>query len=147
MNASPKLLQQGRSETAASSPAGWRGDAAGSLARVLDGGMGPGHAHVGRRSGRGVTAAARAACLAAAVLVYLRWGRQSGAHFNPAMTFTFIMLGKVRPWDAVFYALFQTAGAAAGLTSLFNCSIGFVECSVKPRGLPDLARCYSGKPI
>lgn len=56
-----------------------------------------------------------AVAVTAALLVYSRWGRQSGAHFNPAMTFVFFMLGKVRPWDAVFYATFQTAGATAGL--------------------------------
>ena len=56
-----------------------------------------------------------AVAVTGALLVYSRWGRQSGAHFNPAMTFVFLMLGKVRPWDAVFYTLFQTAGAAAGL--------------------------------
>jgi glycerol uptake facilitator-like aquaporin len=32
------------------------------------------------------------------------WGKQSGAHFNPAVTFTFYRLGKVEKWDAVFYA-------------------------------------------
>ncbi len=56
-----------------------------------------------------------AVAVTGALLVYSRWGRQSGAHFNPAMTFVFLMLGKVRPWDAVFYIVFQTAGAAAGL--------------------------------
>src|SRR6185295_4571489 len=31
------------------------------------------------------------------------WGKQSRAHFNPAITFTFYRLGKVASWDAVFY--------------------------------------------
>ena len=53
----------------------------------------------------------------AALLTYSRWGRQSGAHFNPATTLTFFLLGKVRPWDALFYVLFQTLGAAAGLAA------------------------------
>ena len=56
-----------------------------------------------------------AVAVTGALLVYSRWGRRSGAHFNPAMTFVFLMLGKVRPWDAVFYTLFQTVSAAAGL--------------------------------
>ncbi len=48
-------------------------------------------------------------------LVYSRWGRQSGAHFNPSVTLTFLLLGKVRPWGAAFYALAQVAGGLAGL--------------------------------
>jgi aquaporin Z len=32
------------------------------------------------------------------------WGKQSGGHFNPAITLTFYRLGKVKPWDAVFCA-------------------------------------------
>jgi aquaporin Z len=48
-------------------------------------------------------------------LVYSRWGRRSGAHFNPAVTLTFLLLGKVRPRDAVFYTAAQVAGGLAGL--------------------------------
>jgi aquaporin Z len=43
------------------------------------------------------------------------WGKQSGAHFNPAVTFTFYRLGKVAPWDAVFYCAAQFLGAVAGV--------------------------------
>ncbi len=57
----------------------------------------------------------------AALLTYSRWGRQSGAHFNPATTLTFFLMGKVRPWDALFYVLFQTLGAAAGLSAAAAC--------------------------
>lgn len=57
----------------------------------------------------------------AALLTYSRWGRQSGAHFNPATTLTFFLMGKVRPWDALFYVLFQTLGAAAGLCAAAAC--------------------------
>jgi len=49
-------------------------------------------------------------------LVYSPWGRQSGAHFNPAFTLTFFRLGKVEPADALFYALAQFAGAIAGVS-------------------------------
>lgn len=49
------------------------------------------------------------------VLVYSPWGRQSGAHMNPALTFTFWRLGKVNPWDAVFYAIAQCAGGMGGV--------------------------------
>jgi len=43
------------------------------------------------------------------------WGKQSGAHFNPAVTLTFYRLGKVEPWDAVFYAAAQLSGAVVGV--------------------------------
>jgi aquaporin Z len=56
-------------------------------------------------------------CIAGTVvaLVYSRWGRQSGAHFNPSVTLTFLLLGRVRPWDAAFYAVSQVAGGLAGI--------------------------------
>jgi Major intrinsic protein len=43
------------------------------------------------------------------------WGKQSGGHFNPAITFAFYRLGKVKLWDAVFYATAQFSGAASGV--------------------------------
>src|SRR6516162_1427235 len=43
-------------------------------------------------------------------LIYSRWGRQSGAHFNPAVTLAFTRLGKVAPWDGVFYVIAQFVG-------------------------------------
>lgn len=49
------------------------------------------------------------------LLVYSPWGRQSGAHFNPAVTLAFFRLGKVAPWDAAFYALAQLLGGIAGV--------------------------------
>jgi aquaporin Z len=51
----------------------------------------------------------------AIALVYSPWGKQSGAHFNPAFTFTFFRLGKVAGADALFYAAAQFAGAVAGV--------------------------------
>lgn len=51
----------------------------------------------------------------AVAAIYSRWGRQSGAHFNPAVTLTFLALGKVRPVDAAFYAAAQVLGGLAGL--------------------------------
>jgi len=49
------------------------------------------------------------------LLVYSRWGKRSGAHFNPAVTLTFWRLHKVATPDAVFYVLAQFAGGLAGL--------------------------------
>ena len=43
------------------------------------------------------------------------WGKQSGAHFNPAVTITFYRLGKAALWDAVFYCAAQLLGAVAGV--------------------------------
>ena len=43
------------------------------------------------------------------------WGKRSGAHFNPAVTLTFLRLGKIEPADAAFYILFQFIGGAAGV--------------------------------
>jgi len=48
-------------------------------------------------------------------LIYSPWGRQSGAHFNPAVTLAFSRLGKVALWDGVFYVIGQFVGALAGV--------------------------------
>ncbi len=48
-------------------------------------------------------------------IVLSPWGKQSGAHFNPAVTLTFHRLGKVALWDAVFYCAAQFLGAVAGV--------------------------------
>jgi len=51
----------------------------------------------------------------AAGLIYSPWGRRSGAHMNPAVTLTFLRLGKIPPGDAGFYILFQCLGGLAGV--------------------------------
>jgi aquaporin Z len=48
-------------------------------------------------------------------IIYSPWGRQSGAHFNPAVTLTFFRLGKVEPWDAGFYVGAHFVGGAIGV--------------------------------
>jgi aquaporin Z len=53
--------------------------------------------------------------LTSVALVYSPWGKRSGAHMNPALTLTFMRLGRVAPADALFYALSQFAGGALGL--------------------------------
>ncbi len=50
----------------------------------------------------------------AIALVYSPLGQRSGAHFNPAFTFTFFRLGKIAPADALFYVLAQFFGAVVG---------------------------------
>jgi aquaporin Z len=51
----------------------------------------------------------------AVVLNYSAWGKQSGAHYNPAVTLTFARLGKVAPWDAAAYVAAQFVGALIGV--------------------------------
>ena len=48
-------------------------------------------------------------------IVMTPWGKQSGGHFNPAITLTFYRLGKVALWDGFFYALAQFLGATCGV--------------------------------
>jgi aquaporin Z len=48
-------------------------------------------------------------------IIMTPWGKQSGGHFNPAITLTFYRLGKVELWDALFYAAAQFFGAISGV--------------------------------
>jgi Glycerol uptake facilitator and related permeases (Major Intrinsic Protein Family) len=52
--------------------------------------------------------------LTAIAIIHSPWGRRSGAHINPAVTLTFLRLGRVRPADAAFYIAFQCLGGLAG---------------------------------
>ena len=91
--------------------------AAGGLATLLEHPASPVRQVVGsallRRAlmGTGMAATAMA-------LVYSPWGKRSGAHFNPALTLTFLRLGKVALWDALFYVLAQFIGGLLGLLLL-----------------------------
>ncbi len=51
-------------------------------------------------------------------LVYSPWGKQSGAHMNPAFTLMFYRLGKISFWDAAFYVVAQFVGGIAGIAVL-----------------------------
>ncbi len=65
--------------------------------------------------------------LTAVGLIYSPWGKRSGAHFNPAVTLSFYSLGKVEPWDAVFYPFAQALGGTLGVwlsVSLFGPAFG-----------------------
>ena len=51
----------------------------------------------------------------AIAIIFSPLGQRSGAHFNPAVTWTYFRLGKIDAWDAAFYTLFQFAGGLAGI--------------------------------
>jgi aquaporin Z len=53
--------------------------------------------------------------LTAISIIYSPWGARSGAHMNPAVTWTFFRLGKVKAWDALFYPIFQILGGVVGV--------------------------------
>ncbi|HSR49292.1 MAG TPA: aquaporin [Acidobacteriota bacterium] len=56
--------------------------------------------------------------LTAVAIIYSPWGKRSGAHINPAVTLTFLRLGKIAPRDALGYVAAQFAGGLAGLALL-----------------------------
>jgi len=51
----------------------------------------------------------------AIAIIFSPLGKRSGAHFNPAVTLTFFRLGKVAPWDAIFYIVAQFIGGITGV--------------------------------
>src|SRR5437899_8554876 len=53
--------------------------------------------------------------LTAIAIIYSPWGKQSGAHINPSVTFTFLRMGKVKLRDAIFYMAAQFTGAVLGV--------------------------------
>lgn len=53
--------------------------------------------------------------LTAIGIIYSPWGQRSGAHINPAVTLTFLRLGRIRPRQAAAYVGAQLAGGLAGV--------------------------------
>jgi len=53
--------------------------------------------------------------LTAASIIYSPWGRRSGAHMNPAVTLTFLRLGKIGRLDAAAYVSAQFVGGVLGI--------------------------------
>ena len=51
----------------------------------------------------------------AVMIIHSPMGKRSGAHFNPAITLTYLRLGKIAPWDAAGYVLGQFAGGSFGV--------------------------------
>jgi len=50
-----------------------------------------------------------------AAIVMSPWGKQSGGHFNPALTLALCRLGKMNFPDALFYVTAQFSGAIGGV--------------------------------
>lgn len=61
--------------------------------------------------------------LTAIGLIHSPWGKRSGAHMNPAVTLSFLRLGRISPRDALFYATAQVAGATL-CTLLVRAALG-----------------------
>ncbi len=53
--------------------------------------------------------------LTAIGIIYSPWGKQSGAHINPSVTLTFLRLGRVKVFDAIFYVVAQFVGGIIGV--------------------------------
>jgi len=51
----------------------------------------------------------------AVMIIHSPMGKRSGAHFNPAITLTYLRLGKIAAWDAAFYVVGQFAGGLFGV--------------------------------
>jgi aquaporin Z len=74
----------------------------------------PVRAHLGdARLRRALIGLAMAAT--AVLLIESRIGKRSGAHMNPALTLTFLGLGKIALWDALFYVAAQFVGGWLGV--------------------------------
>ena len=63
--------------------------------------------------------AIEASCISSTVLAttYSPWGRRSGAHYNPAVTLTFLALRRISLADALCYIAAQCVGGLAGIAA------------------------------
>jgi aquaporin Z len=87
---------------------------AGVFATLFDYPGSPVHRAIGDPALRRVLVGA-AMGLTAMALIYSPWGQRSGAHMNPAVTLTFLRLGKIHRRDAFFFVLAQFAGGTLGV--------------------------------
>jgi aquaporin Z len=80
--------------------------------------------------------------LTAIALIYSPMGQRSGAHMNPAVTLTFLRLGKIKPWDSLYYIVAQFIGGIGGILvaaifirkALAHPSVNFVVTTPGPAG-------------
>lgn len=54
-------------------------------------------------------------------------GDISGGHINPAVTFAFMVIGKMKPIAGVLYMVAQFAGAVVGSLVLWGCTAGLTD--------------------
>jgi aquaporin Z len=85
-----------------------------------------------------------------AAIVMSPWGKQSGGHFNPALTLAFYRLGKMDLPDALSYITAQFSGAIGGVCSaryLLPDTIGrhAIEYAVTAPGVRGSATAFIGE--
>ena len=76
--------------------------------------------------------------------IYSRWGKRSGAHLNPAVTWAFFRLRKIKGSDAVFYTLLQFVGGMLGVyvaqvflrRFIAHPAVNYVATTPGPAGVP-----------
>lgn len=92
-----------------------------------------------RRAAMGLSMGATAVTIIAS-----RFGQRSGAHMNPAVTLTYLTLGKIAWRDAVFYAAAQFSGGILGVLlaelligpPLRHSAVNFAVTQPGPSGAP-----------
>lgn len=78
----------------------------------------------------------------AVAIITSPWGKRSGAHINPAVTLTFLRLGKVTREDAALYVPAQLLGGVAGMLvslailrgGLADPAVGYIATVPGPTG-------------
>jgi aquaporin Z len=50
------------------------------------------------------------------LIIHSSFGRRTGAHFNPVLTLTYFVLGRVHHWDTLFYIASQFVGGIVGVS-------------------------------
>jgi aquaporin Z len=72
---------------------------------------------------RATSSALMGAAIALTTFLIIRspFGRRSGAHFNPAITLSFLLLGRMRRWDAMCYVAAHFVGGAVGVLIAQQC--------------------------
>lgn len=61
--------------------------------------------------------------ITAVLIIHSPMGKRSGAHFNPAITLTYLRLHRIAPWDALFYVVGQFLGGVFGV-GISACVLG-----------------------
>jgi aquaporin Z len=80
--------------------------------------------------------------LTAISLIYSPWGQRSGAHMNPALTLSFLRLGKIKRLDALLYIVAQLVGGIVGIVvatllfgrTIMHQSVNYVVTVPSPSG-------------